>query len=177
MEIVVPDEFKYLYSDKLGNPIVKVPSEVLRQPARAIGRMTNRHRMLGENMLRIMRKWHGIGLAAPQLGISERIVVIAPSGMRPTALFNPEVISAEGEEVGEEGCLSLPGLYGEVVRATNIEVKALDRKGNEVVYELEGIAARVALHEIDHLDGVLFIDKVDVTTLHWIHPEYGPDTA
>jgi peptide deformylase len=85
-------------------------------------------------------------------------------------LINPEVVHAEGEMIGEEGCLSIPGLYGDVKRARKVEIKAFDRKGREVEYEMEGMSARVIQHEIDHLDGILFIDKVDPASLHWMHP-------
>ncbi len=91
--------------------------------------------------------------------------------MKPVAMINPRIVKAEGEEMGLEGCLSIPGLYGEVMRAAYVEVEALDRKGRELVYELEGMHARVVQHEVDHLDGVLFIDKVAVETLHWSHPD------
>ena len=82
-----------------------------------------------------------------------------------------------GEQIGEEGCLSIPGLYGDVRRPEYIEVDALDARGREVTFELEGMSARVAMHEIDHLDGILFIDKVDVTTLHWIQPSVSKSEA
>ena len=80
------------------------------------------------------------------------------------------ILGKEGSEVAEEGCLSIPGLYGDVERPTNIKVTALDKKGRETTWQLSGLAARVAQHEIDHLDGVLFIDKVDPATLHWMEP-------
>jgi peptide deformylase len=122
-------------------------------------------------MMRIMRKAHGIGLAAPQVGLSQRLIVIAPPDYKPTALINPKIIKAEGEQIGQEGCLSIPGLYGDVKRFEYVEVEAMDRKGRELIFELDGLAARVVQHEIDHLDGVLFIDKVDLATLHWVDPE------
>jgi peptide deformylase len=122
-------------------------------------------------MMRIMRKAHGIGLAAPQVGLSQRLIVIAPPDYKPTALINPKIIKAEGEQIGQEGCLSIPGLYGDVKRFEYVEVEAMDRKGRELIFELDGLAARVVQHEIDHLDGILFIDKVDLATLHWVDPE------
>jgi peptide deformylase len=77
----------------------------------------------------------------------------------------------EGSQIGEEGCLSIPGLYGDVERAAWLKVKGLDRKGRESTWEMEGMGARVVLHEVDHLDGVLFTDKVDAATLHWRLPD------
>ena len=169
MHIVVPDEFKYLYVQDKDRPVIKIPSEVLRQKAREVVKVTKKQQVFADNMLKIMRQAHGVGLAAPQLGVLERIVVIAPQN-KPLILINPVVTGSTGEVVGEEGCLSVPGLYGDVVRAKRVEITALDRKGREVVYEMEGMSARVVQHEIDHLDGVLFIDKVDPASLHWIHP-------
>ncbi len=169
MQIVVPDEFKYLYVKDQDHPVVKIPDNVLRETAMAIPKLTKRHFAIAENMLRIMKKAYGIGLAAPQLGILERVIVMAPEG-RTMVLFNPEIVMRDGMIWGEEGCLSIPGLYGEVERPESVRVKALDRKGREVEYDMEGTAARVVQHEIDHLDGILFIDKVNPATLHWIHP-------
>lgn len=170
MEIVVPEQFRWLYVENDERPVVKTPAPVLRQVARPITKITQRHRLLADNMVRIMRQAYGIGLAAPQIGVSERLIVIAPEG-RPSILFNPEIIRSEGTVVGEEGCLSIPGLYGDVERAELVEIRALTRKGDEITWELDGLAARVAQHEIDHLDGVLFTDKVDPATLHWKIPD------
>ena len=86
------------------------------------------------------------------------------------AMINPVITLSEGEVIGEEGCLSLPGLYGEVLRKAVVEVEGLDIEGRPFKERLEGLDARVVQHEIDHLDGVLFIDKVDLATLHWAWP-------
>lgn len=174
MEIVVPDEFKHLYVESKERPVVKIPNPVLRKIAQEI-KITKKTDFLINEMMRAMRKASGIGLAAPQLGISQRVIVIAPLDYKPTALINPRIVKAEGEQIGQEGCLSIPGLYGDVKRADYVEVEAMDRKGRELTFELEGLPARVVQHEIDHLDGILFIDKVDVATLHWTDPE-APDT-
>jgi peptide deformylase len=172
MEIVVPDAYRHLWVCDRENPILKVPDPGLRTKAAPVASVTNRHRVLIENMVRIMRQADGVGLAAPQIGVHERIVVVAPDS-RPLALLNPVIEEQEGACTAEEGCLSLPGLYGMVERAERIVVRALDRKGAAVTYEMEGIAARVAQHEVDHLDGVLFIDKADPATLHWMMPGAG----
>lgn len=169
MEVVVPEAYQHLFVTDDKRPIVKIPAGVLRQKAAEIPRVLHRHKVLAENMVRIMRDAHGVGLAAPQLGLLERVIVVSPD-RRPVIMFNPRITAQEGTQVGEEGCLSIPGLYGDVERAKVVEVTALDKKGRETVYELEGLAARVVQHEIDHLDGVLFIDKVDPATLHWRNP-------
>lgn len=170
MDVIVPPEWEHLFVRSLDRPVVKIPDPILRTPCKTVDRVTDRHRLLAENMTSIMKKSSGVGIAAPQIGVSERLVVIAPGG-KSLALINPVITKREGEQVGEEGCLSIPGLYGDVSRSAVVEVEALDRKGNPVTYEMDGFAARVVQHEIDHLDGVLFVDKADPTTLHWRNPE------
>ncbi len=169
MEVVVPPEYQRLYVTDADHPIVKVPAAVLRKKAAPITKITDRLRHLGDNMVKIMKDANGVGLAGPQVDVLERVIVINPTG-KPMVLFNPVILSSEGEQVGEEGCLSIPGLYGDVSRAEIVEVEAVDRKGKPVVFEMEGFAARVVQHEIDHLDGILFTDKVDLATLYWKDP-------
>jgi peptide deformylase len=171
MQIVVPDEYRHLYVQDREHPVVKIPADVLRQISPEVSKISKKTLLLIDDMLRIMRRANGVGLAAPQVGVLQRLIVIAPDGMRPSALINPKIVKLEGEQIGQEGCLSIPGLYGDVKRYDYIEVEALDRRGRELTYELEGMPARIVQHEIDHLDGVLFIDKVIAETLHWMHPE------
>lgn len=175
MQVVVPDEFRYLYITDAEHPIVKVPDPVLRRQAEQVGKVTKKTGLLIDNMMRIMKRANGVGLAAPQLGILQRVIVVAPLDYKPMALINPVITKAEGEQIGQEGCLSIPGLYGDVKRAEYVEVDCLDRKGREITLELEGMPARIVQHEIDHLDGRLFIDLVDLATLHWSHPGELPD--
>jgi peptide deformylase len=101
----------------------------------------------------------GAGLAAPQIGVSKRVIVV-DCGEGLWELVNPDVISMQGQDVGVEGCLSIPGVAGEVKRAAKVVVKAWDRNGQEIQISADGWGARALLHEIDHLDGILFIDKV-----------------
>lgn len=175
MEIVVPPEYQHLYVRNAERPVVKIPDPVLRQVAAEVTKVTPKTNLIVDDLMRCMRKANGVGLAAPQLGVASRIIVVAPLDFRPIALINPVITKMEGEQIGQEGCLSIPGLYGDVPRAQYIEVEALDRKGREIVLELEGMPARVVQHEVDHLDGVLFIDKVDVATLHWQDPDFHDD--
>lgn len=170
MDIVVPDEFKYLYEQSEKRPVVKIPADVLRTKAAEVTAIGKDVDQLIDRMISTMFEANGIGLAAPQIGVSSRVIVIAPGDEKPIPLINPVITQAEGEIIGQEGCLSIPGLYGDVKRFAKIEVEAYDRKGRPIKYEMEGLAARVVQHEVDHLEGVLFIDKVDVTTLHWEHP-------
>lgn len=177
MQVVVPEDFRYLYERNAERPVFKIPDPVLRQTALPVTKVAAKTQKLIDELMRVMKQANGVGLAATQMGVMQRVIVIAPDGVKPTAIINPKVVKAEGEQIGQEGCLSIPGLYGDVKRALYVEVEALDRKGREVVFELEGMPARVVQHEIDHLDGVLFIDKVDVTTLHWSHPDGEPVRA
>jgi len=177
MEIVVPDEYQYLYVQNAERPVVKIPAPILRQRADPIKKISKNTQNIADNMKRILRMSNGVGLAGPQIGLSERIIVVHPVGMKATVMINPEIITLEGEQIGEEGCLSIPGLYGDVKRALRCVVKAYDLKGRQYEYDLEEMPARIAQHEIDHLDGVLFIDKVDLGTLHWMHPAGSNDPA
>ncbi|MBX3113431.1 MAG: peptide deformylase [Fimbriimonadaceae bacterium] len=169
MEIVVPTEFQYLYVTNDERPVVKIPEQVLRRVAKPIEKVTKRHVKLAERMISIMKAANGVGIAAPQVGVSERIVVIAPE-RKPIVLVNPTITEKSGTQVGEEGCLSIPGLYGDVERFESVIVEAYDIKGRPIELEMKGYPAVVVQHEIDHLDGILFIDKVNEATLHWMDP-------
>jgi peptide deformylase len=105
----------------------------------------------------------GLGLAAPQIGVARRVIVVMEEPgekSRYLALINPEIVSACGEEVAEEGCLSIPGIYEKLKRPQSVVVSGLDEAGNKVTIEATGMMARAFCHEIDHLDGVMFVDKV-----------------
>jgi peptide deformylase len=111
-------------------------------------------------MLETMYAASGIGLAAPQVGVQERVIVV-DVGEDPLVLVNPEISAADGEQVGLEGCLSVPDLVGEVRRAEWVRVTGLDRRGRPAGLEGEGLLARVLQHEIDHLDGILFVARIE----------------
>jgi peptide deformylase len=132
--------------------------EVLRKKSRKVEVINERVLILLEDMLDTMYESQGVGLAAPQVGVLKRIAVV-DVGDGPIFLINPEVIYAEGSCVDEEGCLSIPGTLKDVVRPTKVRVKALNEKGKEFIIEGEDLLARALCHEIDHLDGILFIDK------------------
>lgn len=137
---------------------------VLRKKAKEVPRVNKTVRKILDDMLETMRVASGVGLAAPQVGISKRIVVV-DVGEGPYFLVNPEIVSRSDEdEVSWEGCLSWPGYIGEVERPKRIVVKALDRDGHDVWVEGEGFLARALAHEIDHLDGVLFVDRAETVT-------------
>jgi peptide deformylase len=132
---------------------------VLRKRARPVGRVTAEIQRLAEQMIEAMRQANGVGLAAPQVGVSKRLFV-AEVEERVHVLVDPEIVVMDGEEADTEGCLSIPGIIGEVPRATRLVVKGKNRRGRGITVEAEGLLARVFQHEIDHLDGVLFLDRV-----------------
>ena len=143
--------------------------EVLRKVCKPIEKMTPRLQTLIDDMFDTMYEANGVGLAAPQVGILKRIVVIDICDGESYCLINPEIISSDGEQEGDEGCLSLPGLVGKVVRPNHVVCKALDRDMNEITVEGEGLLARAICHELDHLDGVLYKDLV-VDGLYSVEP-------
>ena len=134
--------------------------EVLTKVCTEVKMMTPRTAILIEDMLDTMYEAQGVGLAAPQVGVLRRIVVI-DVGEGPIILINPEILETSGEQTGDEGCLSVPGKAGCVTRPDYVKVKALDENMEEVVYEGEGLLARAFCHEIDHLDGHLYVEKVE----------------
>ena len=138
--------------------IVEIGEPVLRQKCREVTVINKKIKKLLDRMKEAMYKANGVGLAAPQVGVSKRIVVV-DVGEGVWELINPEIILQEGEELGIEGCLSIPGVAGEVSRAARVRVRALNRQGQQQVVTAEGLGARALQHEIDHLDGILFIDK------------------
>lgn len=139
--------------------IVKDPDPVLREQAKPVPKITpNIHKLL-DDMADTMYDAEGVGLAAPQIGILKRVIIVDvgdDNGL--IELINPEIVSKEGEQFGPEGCLSIPGLRGDVNRAMKVTIKGLDRDGNEIVITGSELLARAFQHEVDHLNGVLFTD-------------------
>lgn len=139
--------------------IRKKGDEVLRKTCRPVEEITPRILTLLDDMLETMRAADGCGLAAPQVGILRRIVVIECEPGEVIELINPKIIAFSGKQEEGEGCLSIPGQYGVVERPAHVTVRALNRKGETVDYTGSGLLARCFCHELDHLDGVLFTDK------------------
>lgn len=139
-------------------PIRKEGDPVLRQKAQPVPKVTKRIVKLLQDMEETMYAADGVGLAAPQVGVSERLIVV-DVGDGPIHLVNPVLVAAEGSVVDVEGCLSIPGVVGYVERAQKVVVDCLDMKGRPRRVEAEDWLARALQHEIDHLDGILFIDK------------------
>ena len=149
-------------------PIILANDPILREKSKKVKDFGAALQALIDDMIETMQFANGAGLAAPQIGVLERVIVIQlpedeedPQSGKLFALCNPQIIRAEGEEEGEEGCLCLPGYAGEVKRATSVTVKAQDRRGKKVRIKAEGFLARAFQHEIDHLDGILYIDRVE----------------
>lgn len=140
--------------------IREIGDEVLVKPCKEVTKMTLRTQVLIEDMLDTMYEAFGVGLAAPQVGILKRIVTI-DVGEGPIVLINPVVIESDGTQTGDEGCLSVPGKSGTVTRPEYVKVKALNEEMEEVILEGHGLLARAFCHEIDHLDGKLYVDLVE----------------
>lgn len=141
--------------------IREIGEEVLTRKCREVTEMTPRIRELIEDMLETMYEANGVGLAAPQVGVLKRIVVIDTTGEDPHILINPRIVESSGEQTGQEGCLSVPGKSGQVTRPNYVKAVALDVNMKE--FELEGteLLARAICHELDHLDGHLYVEKVE----------------
>ncbi|MGL5615659.1 MAG: peptide deformylase [Sarcina sp.] len=135
--------------------------EILRKNSKVVKDLTDRTKVLIEDMIETMYQSQGVGLAAVQVGILKRIFVVdAEDGEGIRIFVNPEILEKSGEQLGQEGCLSLPGEKEDVNRADYIKIKALDKEGKEFTLEATNFLARVIQHEYDHLDGILFIDHV-----------------
>jgi peptide deformylase len=145
-------------------PILHYPDERVRQVSEPVDAVTDEIQTLIDDMVETMYAAPGVGLAAPQVGVLKRIAVIDITvGKEPDSLLvmiNPEILSSEDEESDEEGCLSVPSFTGTVKRTKALTVRYLDRKGEEVTLDAEGFLARAVQHEIDHLNGTLFIDRL-----------------
>ena len=139
--------------------IVKIGDETLRKSCRPVDKITPRVLTLLDDMVDTMRAAEGVGLAAPQVGILKRIVVIETEPGEVIELINPKIIAFSGEQTGEEGCLSVPGRSGIVTRPMHVTVRALNRHGEMVDITGSELLARAFCHELDHLDGKLYIDR------------------
>lgn len=138
--------------------IVEMGDPILREKAKNVPKITPNILKLLDNMADTMYAADGVGLAAPQIGISKRAIVV-DIGEGLIELLNPELVAKEGQETDVEGCLSIPGVSGEVPRYAKVIVRGLNRHGEEVEHQAEGLLSRCFQHEIDHLEGVLFVEK------------------
>jgi peptide deformylase len=150
--------------------IITLPNPNLRIKATRVPKVDDGVRKLMDDMVETMQDAPGIGLAATQIDVHLRVIVFEVDD-KVYQLANPEIVRSEGEQVGFEGCLSIPNVWGEVKRAEKVVCKGLDRNGKAIRIKGDGLLARVIQHEIDHLDGVLFTDKADPETLRSERPE------
>ncbi len=135
--------------------------EILNKTCKEVTEITPRTKMLIEDMLDTMYEANGVGLAAPQVGILKRIVVIDVTGEDPYVLINPKILETSGEQVGQEGCLSVPGKSGQVTRPNYVKAEALDVNMQPYILEGTELLARAICHELEHLDGHLYVEKVE----------------
>lgn len=155
-------------------PILTSEHPVLRQKAKRVPRVDDFIRKLIDDMVDTMVAAPGVGLAAPQVGVGLRVIVVK-TDEHLHVLVNPEMVKGEGEQIGYEGCLSVPGYVGEVKRFERVIARGRNRNGKEIRVKGDGLLARAIQHEIDHLDGILFVDKLtSLDTLRKVEPEEAP---
>ncbi len=143
-------------------PICHFPDDsVLRQKAKRVSRIDRSIRRLIDDMVETMQQANGVGLAAPQVGVSLRVAVLQMPDEEPVAIINPEIVKRTGEQEVTEGCLSIPGYVGEIKRSASVTVKGRDRQGKAIRIKATELMAEALEHEIDHLNGILYIDHVE----------------
>jgi peptide deformylase len=153
-------------------PIRIAPDRILRQKAKRVRNIDGSVNKLISDMIETMHTASGVGLAAPQVGVSLRVIVIGIPEQEDIALINPEVVRRKGERVVNEGCLSIPGYMGKLKRSESVTVKGRDKSGKEIRIKAEELLAQALEHEIDHLNGVLYIDRLESQDdLHKIEPK------
>ncbi len=147
--------------------------EILKKKSREVEEIDDKILELIQDMIETMHKLNGVGLAAVQVGVLKRIVVIDlyEEGVKPYILINPEIIKTKGEQTVEEGCLSFPNKFAKVVRPKELIVRALNEKGKKIEIKAKDLLAQAISHEVDHLNGELFIDKIIPGTLEIVTPE------
>ena len=150
--------------------------EILRKTSREVEEVNDKIRELLQDMLETMHRYNGVGLAAPQVGVLKRVIVIdLYDGSEPLQLVNPKIVKAKGKQEVEEGCLSFPNEYAKLIRPKEVVVEALNQKGEKVKIVGKDLLAQALAHEIDHLNGILFVDNMLPGTLEYIDPEDNKD--
>ncbi len=144
-------------------PIHVLPDPILRQKSKRVRSIDGSIQRLVGNMIETMHSAGGVGLAAPQVGIPFRVIVIGIPGEEDVVLINPQMVRRTGERLVAEGCLSIPGYVGQIKRARSVTVKGRDQNGKEIRIKADELLAQVLEHEMDHLNGVLYIDHLDST--------------
>jgi peptide deformylase len=152
-----------------------LPDPILRQKAKKVSRIDESVQKLVDDMIETMKSASGVGLAANQIGVPLKIAVIELPGEEVTVLINPEIIKKEGERTIGEACLSVPGYQGQIKRSVCVKVKARDRKGRSIRIKGEELLAQALEHEIDHLNGILYVDRVEPDKLEKLEPKTGQE--
>ena len=146
--------------------------EILRKKSREVDEVNDRIRELLQDMLDTMHEYNGVGLAGPQVGILKRVIVIdLYDGSEPLQLVNPKIIKTKGKQEVEEGCLSFPNQFAKMIRPKEVTIEALNQDGKKVKIVAKDLLAQALSHEIEHLDGILFVDNMVPGTLEYIEPE------
>lgn len=146
--------------------------EILRKNCRVVEEVDDRIKELLEDMVETMHEYNGVGLAGPQVGILKRVIVIdLYDGEPPLKLVNPEIVKEKGVQEVEEGCLSFPNQYAKLIRPKEVVVTALNENGEKVKIVAKDLLAQALSHEIDHLNGILFVDKMEPGTLEYVEPK------
>ena len=147
--------------------------EILKKKSREVEEIDEKIHVLIQDMLETMHKLNGVGLAAVQVGVLKQVIVIDiyEEGVEPYILINPKIIKTKGEQTVEEGCLSFPNKFAKIVRPKEVTVEALNEKGKKIKIEAQDLLAQAICHEVDHLNGEVFIDKIIPGTLEIITPE------
>jgi peptide deformylase len=154
------------------------PDKVLRNVAKEVTQITDDVRQVCADMVETMCSARGVGLAANQVGVALRIIVVEAGSEKestPLVIINPEILELQGEDMAEEGCLSIPGFYEIVKRGKNAHVKGSDLEGKEFRIECEGLLARACQHELDHLNGILFVDHLSPVKKQLFKREYAKE--
>ncbi len=155
-----------------------LPDPVLRRKAKRVPTIDKATQRLIDDMVETMQQVHGVGLSAPQVGVSLRVIVFQMPGEEPLAVINPKIARRSGEREVTEGCLSLPGYAGEIKRSASVTVKGWDRQGKAIRIKAAGLMAQALEHELDHLNGILYVDHLESQDrLHKIEPKTGDEMA
>jgi len=142
-------------------PICHLPDPVLKRKAKRVPSVDSSIQRLVDDMVETMQQANGVGLSAPQVGISLRVVVLQMPGTEPIAIINPKIVRRTGEREVTEGCLSIPGYAGEIKRSVSVTVKGLDKQGRAIRLKATNLVAQALEHELDHLNGILYIDHIE----------------
>lgn len=146
--------------------------EILRKKAREVEKVDEKIKELLDDMVETMHEYNGVGLAAPQVGILRRIIVIdLYDGNKPLKLVNPKLLKTKGKQKVDEGCLSFPNQFAKMIRPKEVEVEALNEDSKKIRIKAEDLLAQALVHEIEHLDGILFVDNMIPGTLQYVEPE------